>query len=209
MKYSLTTKYAPYLILAATLLLSSAFVFAQEPASITGEAPQTNTQQNEEVRGAAREERRVALETRFQERIVNLSANVTKRITAGTDRMTNITLRIDSRIQKLKAQGVGTGAVEAKFSEAKNALTATHEAIAKFGSAQAAIGSETPKESFSVIRGQFSDARAALKNTHTLLRETIALLKAAVAANEATTGVSDAVRAEPESTQENRASDAD
>lgn len=172
------------LLFTGIILLSFTQVFAEEPVSNNTDTQRMDhSQMNHEQmmqaasRGEAREERRTALSTRFQDRMTNLGQNVTKRLTAALDRMENITARIESRVQKLKAQGIDMGSVETKLIEVRSALSKTSEAITNIGSVQLAVGSDTPKTSFAAIRNQFNIVRAELGNTQTLLRETLTLLK--------------------------------
>ncbi|MFZ2253207.1 MAG: hypothetical protein WAW13_03490 [Minisyncoccia bacterium] len=157
--------------LTLVLFLMTTNVFAQETET------QENKTEREATRTEAREERRATLKVEFQNRMVNLAQNVTKRLSFGVDRLANITFRIETRISKLKAMGIDTGEVERKLLEAKDSLQATRNIIANIGSVQVAVGSDAPQSSFAAIRTQFDEARTSLKKTHTLLSETVALLK--------------------------------
>ena len=164
MKQSLSYKIYVPLLLATIALSFSAYAFAQE----TNDTNSASTD---------RAERRVTLKVEFQNRMVNLSQNVIKRLTFGADRLANIAFRIETRVVKLKTLGIETSEIERKLLEAKGSLQTTRDIIAGFGSVQEAMGSDDPRTAFETIRAQFDDARASLKKTHALLFETVGLLR--------------------------------
>ncbi len=195
----------PFFFLLITIaIFVASHAFAQETTATPGATqenstlplPPERTMQNNEARVSerteTREERRAVLETKFQERIINLSANVIKRISAGAERMNNIATRLESRIEKQKKLGIDTSSAEAKLQEAKNSIGELNGIISSFESVQAAISSDTPQESFVPIRMHFTIARTALVKTQGLLRETIVLLKNSGAVPTSTQGMNDA-----------------
>lgn len=192
MKFS-TYKSTPFFIfIVAVSLIVASHSFAQEPVVTTGTTsddsiqllPERSIQGNEgrvADRVEVRKERRVTLQAKFQERIVNLSSNVIKRLSAGTERMSNIATRLETRIAKEKVLGVDTTNAEAKLAEAKSSIEKTREIITNLQSVQAAMSSDRPRETFIPIRMQFAAARITLMTSHALLRETISILKNAAA----------------------------
>lgn len=124
-------------------------------------------------------ERRMAISQNMQDRIINLSMNATNRLKAGTNRMTNIITRIESRIVKLKAEGIDTAPAEERLSAAKISLSDADTAIAQLGSTKNAITSDDFRGAFAPIRIQFIAIRDLLRQTHVALQETVLLLKGA------------------------------
>lgn len=193
MQCSLRTNGSVFLL---TLLsfLSLTVAFAQEP--------ETRAAERAENRAAAREERQAMLETRLQERIVNLISNVNVRLTSVIDRFGNIIARLDTRIEKLRTTGVNTESAEAKLSEAKRLLVDTSIALENAPSARTAMGGGTPRESFQAVKKDILAVREGLRGVHVLLTETVALLKESVREAELGRGVSEAVRADAETSTE-------
>ncbi len=124
-------------------------------------------------------ERKMAINQNMQDRIINLATNVTNRLKAGSSRMENIIIRIESRILKLKAENIDVTRAEAKLGEAKISLAAATTAIAQLGSIQNAITSDDFRGAFAPIRAQFMTIRNLLRQTHMSLQETVLLLKEA------------------------------
>ncbi len=135
---------------------------------------------NAGVRAEAREERRGAFESRVQDRVINLASNVTARLTAALDRMSNIAVRIESRIKKLGAQGINTTLAETRLTEAQKAIEDGRTKLKNIPSIETAVRGDTPRESFAIIRTEFVMVRDLVRQSHTLLIDTIAILKEAV-----------------------------
>lgn len=138
-------------------------------------------------------QKRTMLETRLQERIINLTANVTVRLLGVIDRFGNIISRLDTRIAKLKAQGVDTEKGEEKLSEAKRLLVETSITLENLQPVQSALTGERPQESFQEIKKDILAVREGLRTVRGLLIESVALLKEAVREAELERGVSEAV----------------
>lgn len=171
MKLTITNKLFATFICALIAFFVTTYAFAEETATID---PVVSDRAE---RSEAREEKRVALKKEFQDRMVNLSQNVTKRLSITADRFANIALRIETRVSKLKATGTDTKEIERKLFEAKSTLQMTRDIIAGFGSVAEAVGSDSPRTSFAIIRAQFDEARVSLRKTHALLFETVGLLR--------------------------------
>ncbi len=167
-----------FLLIAISITPS---VFGQESENVvsttsTNEAVQI---QNDPTltRGNNQSEHRVALLKNFQDRIINLTQNVTNRLIAGTDRMNSISTRIASRIEKLSSQGIDTAPAVAKLSEAQIAISKTQELIKNTQTTESLMRGENAKTGFAEYRSRFTEARASLQDAHTLLRETVRLIK--------------------------------
>ena len=74
-------------------------------------------------------ERRGRFAPQTKLRIKNLLENIVRRGNATVDRFAHISARIDSRIQKIKAQGGDTSAAEAALAEANIARTAADDIL--------------------------------------------------------------------------------
>jgi DNA repair exonuclease SbcCD ATPase subunit len=181
-------------VLFTLILLLCATAYAEESV------PAENTsvlRMNQEERMGQRAERRGVLSTQLQERITNLANNIKGRFTAAIERLGKIIVRLDSRIEKLKANDVDTAAAEAKLADAKDTLEEAKERVANLESFWAAISGDTPRESFAAIREEFKAIRDLLQKTRAEILETVALLKESVRTAESARGVSDAVSTEP------------
>lgn len=154
-------------------------VLAQDATTSEEAMPAENRTERIEERTALRNERRTTLRIELQERIINLTSNVTARLTAGIHRMTNISDRLNSRIGKMKSAGIDTSAAEAKLIEANNALIGAQNALHDIEPIRNALTSDTPKERYLKIRSEFLIVREYLIQTRTHLQETVTLLKGA------------------------------
>ncbi len=178
LKYTYTFLVGASIVLAL-LLATSAFAEDtapetpnQDPASI-----QNSDNDSTVTRIERRVERKAMLAQGIQDRIVNLTSNVTDRLQAGIDRLDHIITRIDSRIVKLKAEGYDTTGAEQRVGDAKTTLEVAKKTLAEARSAKKAVGSDTPREAYKEIRVQLSGVQDLLKQTRALLKETVVLLK--------------------------------
>ena len=128
-----------------------------------------------------REEHRVQLLQRFQDRIYNLARNISSRLTASINRLQNIADRLDTRIAKEKNMGRDTTLAETKLNEAKQSLNEARSKQGELPSVQRVLTSDTPRESFRTVRENFLATRDLLKKAHAQLTETVLLLKNAPA----------------------------
>jgi len=94
--------------------------------------------------------------------------------------MTNIILRLNSRIEKQKALGIDTASAETKLAEAQQTLSIARTTLEGQGSLVQAITSDTPRERYRVLREQFLVVQFNLRATNALLRDTVILLKGGV-----------------------------
>lgn len=181
-------KHAYEILILLIVVLFAIYTHAQEPvemaeststelsetqASTTTIEPVPNREEVEHTR----QEYRAQLESRFQDRIFNLSRNISNRLQATVNRFENISNRLDTRIVKLKNSGIDTSSAEAKLGEARNSLDDARSKLGSLPSIQQALTSDTPRESFQKVRAIYVTTRDLLKNTHTLLSETVILLK--------------------------------
>jgi hypothetical protein len=166
------------------LLFASLFMeaHAQEPV-LENQAEPTQVQiQNPEnaqqVRDMVRD-RRATIAESVQNRIHNLAANITNRLTAALDRMSGIHARLETRIQKMNSQDFDTVAARMKLDEAEVAILEGRNMLADIGSIKDAIVSDRPRESYAAIRAELKAVRDQLGIIMNLLREATALLTTA------------------------------
>lgn len=124
------------------------------------------------------------LSVQVQNRVINLSRNIQNRQNAAVQRLEQILSRMDSRIQKLNAQGTDTTQAEEifmratdKLREAKDLLATTDQNVI------AAVSSDNPVKAFVDVKMQFQMVTYALQDAYTHLQTTIGLLKGSNAVN--------------------------
>lgn len=195
MKFTLSKHTYIFIALAVVsgFLALASSVFAQTDTTINMTAEEQARTMDTPTGEAPREARRAALSTAIQDRVINLTANVTKRFEAAIKRLDNIIARLETRIDKLQALGVVVEPAEARLAQAKNSLDAARAALEGLDSVQNAIRGDAPRDAFRTIRAQFMEVLTLIKQTHAYLRETVALLREAVRDADLTKGVSSAV----------------
>ncbi len=185
-------KHSYEILIVLIVLLLAVYAHAEEPGAnsvvsstssgmgTADEATSTNSEDETlptEPPPNLREEHRAQLERRFQDRIFNLTRNVSNRLEASIKRLQNISDRIDTRIVKLRNTGINTSVAEAKLAEARKILREAQSNFDALSSVQQALTSATPRESFGRIRTNFLATRDLLRKTHALLTETVIVLK--------------------------------
>jgi len=190
----------PALLCAALFLALAVVANAQTTTDNTlpdNAAPQATTDEanaNAENRPEIRDERRNALSELIQKRVINLAANISNRFDAAAARLTNISGRLDSRIEKLKSQGVNTEIAEAELAEAQTALSEVTNGMRAIDEiVYESVTSETPRQTWQEVRTLFGEAKTDLLAAKTSLRAAVAALKVAITEAETGQGVSDAV----------------
>ncbi len=175
------TKYFAYFC-ALLFLLISLQVFAQE--TILEAEPETQSPEvMQEVPPAVVENNiggtpvRDGLRQQVQERMINLISNIYARLTAGLERMTNIMIRLSTRIEKLKAEGVDTTNAESKLAQANTSLSSARMALESIESAPRAMSGDSPRTKYNTMRVQFLSVRDHLRTTRSQLLEVVAILK--------------------------------
>ncbi len=153
----------------------------QQERSELLEERQENHEAAVEARQEVRAERQSALTEIRQQRVLNLSANISNRMEGAINRLFNIVERMEERINKLNAAGVDTTAATAKLREAAQLLA---EARATLGNIDTlvfeATSSTEPKTAWQNVRTVYQEAGSQIRASHQALRESIALLKQAV-----------------------------
>lgn len=154
----------------------------------------------EEVREKI-EERKAVLTERIKNRILALADNVSRKMTAAINRLTQIIDRFETRINTLEEKGVDGSAAQAKLDQATEYLDKANNILKNEVNVHvdATVGSDNPREAWMTGKVKFQEAREAIRSAHQAIREALALLKQAVAAAELGEGVSDAVLPSEES----------
>ncbi len=135
-----------------------------------------------EERQATRNERQIALTEIRQQRILNLSANLSNRMESAIERLFNIVDRLEERIAKIKQTGVNTDLAEAKLREAAQLLAEARARLANIDNLVFSATTATePKSEWQVVRQIYIDCGNIIRRSHQALRDTIALLKSAIA----------------------------
>jgi Mg2+ and Co2+ transporter CorA len=165
------TAFTLFFLCVLSLALS---VHAEESASQTPEASS-----DRENRQELRTERRGEMGRVSNERIINLSRNITNRLTSALTRMEKISARIETRIAKMKSEGTDVSEGEAKLAEAMSLIATTQAALATATGGETALTSDDPKESFRALRAQYMSIRDSIKQIHALLKESVSLLRGA------------------------------
>ncbi len=164
------------IIFGGLLCIGTFFAHAQEP-EIAAPQNETITTTQEAAEYDPRAER--TLSVQIQDRFINLITNIINRMKAANGRMENIIGRLDSRVAKMKLEGFDTSAAEEKILSARNNLTQAKSILETLPSPNTEIRSDTPRESFILIRTQLEFEKNFIRETHANLREAVQLLKVA------------------------------
>lgn len=152
----------------------------QERSELIEERQEVRTERVEE-RVELRNERQSVLTNVRQQRVLNLSANISNRMEAAIDRLFNIVERLEERILKLNTNGVDTEAASAKLREAAQLLASARATLGNIDTlVTEATTSPEPKTAWQAVRAVYQEAGAKIRAGHQALRETVALLKHAV-----------------------------
>lgn len=149
------------------------------------EERQENRLENIENRQEVRADRAAALTEARQNRILNLSANISNRMEAAIGRLFTISERFSSRIEKLNTLGVDTSAASAKLDEAVNFLNQARASLANIDAA--AYGATTatePRTAWQNVKAIYAETARLIRAAQGALRETLNLLKTAIAERE-------------------------
>ena len=127
------------------------------------------------------DQRKIALQVRAQERVTNLAANMSNRMEAAINRLQNVSGRIESRIEKLKARGVVTAGAENALASAQVSLNAALAEIATIDAdVQAAVSSQNARAGWNQVKAKFFIIRDHITTAHTELRASVAALKLSI-----------------------------
>lgn len=134
---------------------------------------------------------RVMLQTRAQERITKLVANISNRFDATITRFSNISTRLEQRITKLSSDGMDTSAA---LTELRNAQTYIDEARVMMAEIDVTVynvvTSESPRTAWPTVRTNLQEVHTKLITTQESLRTVVAVLKNAPSQTEVVTSTS-------------------
>ena len=187
----ISSKQSLLLLISSLIIFSSLFFIAEahetehphdelaQASSSTSSTSQDRVEQRQEMR----EEKRTTLQQVKQQRIINLSANISNRMEAAMTRFYNIISRLETRIEKLKQDNVDTASASTKLREASQLLAEAKTKLKDIDTLVInATTSEQPQSDWKEVRETYLEAGRLIRASHQALRETIALLKTAVAA---------------------------
>ena len=152
---------------------------AADRATLTEELT-ASTAQNRVEAQAQVAQNKAALQARAQERVTNLSANMSNRMEAVINRLQNISNRLESRIKKVNAGGVNTTASAAALASARLSLDGAMAEISDIDAdVYTAFSSADVGTGWSTLKIKFSTIKNLIKTAHSELRSSISLLKEA------------------------------
>jgi len=148
---------------------------------------QERMQKQEEIRQEIMERIKIKKATRAaqlaevrKEKIRDFFGLMSRRIEALINRLEKITERIEFRVNKIKEenQGVDTAKIESDVQEAKDLIsTAKVNLEALNSNLEIALGSDNPKEAFTVIREGLKEIKDNLVEAHRILVHVIGDIK--------------------------------
>jgi hypothetical protein len=126
-------------------------------------------------------DRKVALQERTRDRIINLSANMSYRLEAASGRLQNIIVRLESRLDKIKAEGRDTTEAEGVLAKAQDSVGLAISEMSDIDESVASlVGSATVQKDWALVKQKYINSHQHIKEAHALLRETVTLLKTPV-----------------------------
>lgn len=186
-------KFTLAFILVAGGFLLTYNAYAQESATTTTESTTTRPinprpeerqaalEERVETRQAVRADRQAALSEIRQQRILNLSANISNRMDAAVARLFSVIERLETRIVKMQQTGFDTTAAETKLREAAEQVASARALLSNIDTlVYNATTSEQPLTNWQEVRTTYQEVARLIRASHQSLRETIALLKGSV-----------------------------
>jgi chromosome segregation ATPase len=150
----------------------------QESRASSTEARQEKRVQAQENRVELREERQAVLQEVRQKRVINLSANISNRMESAIERLTNITTRLDARMNKMNELGMDTNEAKAKLTEVRASLASARATLGNIDNLVfSATTSEKPVSDWKKLREIYLEAGRQIRQAQLQLREVITLLK--------------------------------
>lgn len=123
---------------------------------------------------------RAALSSLAQTRLTNLAANVSNRMDAYVRRITNVTDRLESRMNKMAGEGYDIEAARTKINETRHELQTAATTLSSIDTIIANfVGSENPRAYWQTAKETYQTAREAIKAAHRGTVETLLILKSA------------------------------
>jgi DNA repair ATPase RecN len=160
------------LVGASFLISYVAFAQVENMASATDTVPSI------EPVSTINERSLVTLTPRAQERIINLSANMSNRIEAMEERLSRISTRLESRLSIMTAAGNNTQAAAQQLAEANQRLSEVRVRLTTIDADVInAVTAENPVARIIELQRSYRTMATTLRNVHTELVATLNLLK--------------------------------
>ncbi|PIQ91392.1 MAG: hypothetical protein COV70_03975 [Parcubacteria group bacterium CG11_big_fil_rev_8_21_14_0_20_39_22] len=113
-----------------------------------------------------------------KERVESHIEKILERFQAAIGRLTELAVRIESRVDKLSELGADTSAVETALIDARIKIDEAQASVETAGLISIEIlEGETPGEALVRVRGHLTEAKEAIKSAHQALVESIRILK--------------------------------
>jgi hypothetical protein len=119
-----------------------------------------------------------ALSAEAQVRITNLAANISNRADALIARLNTITVRMESRANKLTIEGFDVSMANESIAQAKTSLANAHRAIGSIDTVVAeSVSSENPQEAWKSVKNLFDTTKREILAAKQHLRDALAVMK--------------------------------
>jgi chromosome segregation ATPase len=149
-------------------------------AQVETVATTTETEPTTESAPLINEQTEITLTPRAQERIINLSANMSNRIEAMEERLSRISARLESRLNKMTATGLETQEAAQQLAEANQRLSEVRGRLTTIDADVInAVTAESPVVKIIELQRSYRTMANTLRNAHTDLIATLVLLKQA------------------------------
>jgi hypothetical protein len=172
---------APAVLLAQTEAVATSTASSSESSGgIFSGVLDTVNELRENVQEKVLPQDQSVLTERTQKRIINLSANISNRLDGISDRLWQISGRLEDRIEKQSSEGYDVTTARDSLAAAKSALETARKDLSTIDRrVLAAVGSTDPKTGWKDVRATYIIARDNIKVAHSELRNTIGNLKSA------------------------------
>lgn len=123
------------------------------------------------------EERREAVAEKVKERLDKFMQNVIERFSAAQDRLEELANRIDSRLQKMEAEGVNVSSQKTKLAEAKAKIAALGTSIATLETKSKEVVSGDTRALYPELKTSVEGVKAEIKAAHASLVDIVESMK--------------------------------
>lgn len=162
--------------LVGASFLISYVAFAQTTDLATTSAPKPTVATTSVIN----QQTQITLTPLVQERLINLAANMSNRIEAMETRLSKISARLDSRLNKMTEAGISTQAAAQQLASANQLLREVRGRLTTIDADVInAVTAESPAVKIIELQGSYRTMTTTLRNAHTELVATLILLKQA------------------------------
>lgn len=118
------------------------------------------------------------LDARTQERITNLAANLSNRLDATIARLQNISVRLESRANKIASGGADVSEALNTIESARNSLQQAAQGMSTIDAQIAqVVGGDSPVEQWASAKNTYQTASVLVRAAHSDLNAAVSLLK--------------------------------